>query len=53
MVAGFIIFIITSLAWRIGGWLDSMASLVIQMGSSPDQRPGGLALRPKASKDMR
>jgi hypothetical protein len=32
MVAGFIIFIIASLAWMIDGWLDSKASLVIQNG---------------------
>jgi hypothetical protein len=31
-VAGFIIFIIASLAWMIDGWLDSKASLVIQNG---------------------
>ena len=32
MVAGFIIFIVRSLAWMIGGWLESKASLVIQNG---------------------
>jgi hypothetical protein len=32
MVAGFIIFIIASLAWMIDGWLDTKASLVIQNG---------------------
>ena len=31
-VAGFIIFIIASLAWMIDGWLESKASLVIQNG---------------------
>jgi hypothetical protein len=31
-VAGFIIFIIASLAWMIDGWLDSKAFLVIQNG---------------------
>ena len=32
MVAGFVIFIIGSLAWMIDGWLESKASLVIQNG---------------------
>ena len=32
MVAGFIIFIIGSVAWMIDGWLESKASLVIQNG---------------------
>ena len=32
MVAGFIIFIIGSLAWMIDGWQESKASLVIQNG---------------------
>jgi hypothetical protein len=32
MVAGFIIFIIGSIAWMIDGWLESKASLVIQNG---------------------
>ena len=32
MVAGFIIFIVASLAWMIDGWLESKASLVIQNG---------------------
>jgi hypothetical protein len=29
-VAGFIIFIVASIAWMIDGWLESKASLVIQ-----------------------
>lgn len=29
-VAGFIIFILASIAWMIDGWLESKASLVIQ-----------------------
>ena len=29
-VAGFIIFIVASIAWMVDGWLDSKASLVIQ-----------------------
>ena len=32
MVAGFIIFIVASLAWMIDGWQESKASLVIQNG---------------------
>ena len=32
MVAGFIIFIVATLAWMIDGWLESKASLVIQNG---------------------
>jgi len=30
MVAGFVIFIVASLAWMADGWLESKASLVIQ-----------------------
>jgi hypothetical protein len=30
MVAGFIIFIVASLAWMADGWLEGKASLVIQ-----------------------
>ena len=30
MVAGFIFFIVASIAWMIDGWLESKASLVIQ-----------------------
>ena len=30
MVAGFIIFIVATLAWMIDGWLETKASLVIQ-----------------------
>ena len=29
-VAGFMIFIVASLAWMVDGWLESKASLVIQ-----------------------
>jgi hypothetical protein len=29
-VAGFMIFIVASLAWMVNGWLESKASLVIQ-----------------------
>jgi hypothetical protein len=32
MVAGFVIFIIGSIAWMIDGWLESKASLVVQNG---------------------
>jgi hypothetical protein len=29
-IAGFMIFIVASLAWMVDGWLESKASLVIQ-----------------------
>ena len=35
MVAGFVIFIIGSVAWMIDGWPESKASLIIQNGVLP------------------
>lgn len=54
MVAGFIIFIIASLAWMIDGWLESKASLVIQNGVLLLINVLGVwRWLPKAAKDMR
>jgi hypothetical protein len=53
-VAGFIIFIIASLAWMIDGWLESKASLVIQNGVLLLINVLGVwRWLPKAAKDMR
>ena len=53
MVAGFVIFIVASLAWMVDGWLEGKASLVIQnvilLGS---QHPRSLALVSPAEKEM-
>ena len=43
-VAGFIIFIVASIAWMLGGWLESKTSLIIQNAVLPDQRHRSLAL---------
>lgn len=54
VVAGFIIFIIASLAWMIDGWLESKASLVIQNGVLLLINVLGVwRWLPKAAKDMR
>jgi hypothetical protein len=54
MVAGFIIFIIGSVAWMIDGWLESKASLVIQNGVLLLINVLGVwRWLPKAAKDMR
>jgi hypothetical protein len=53
-VAGFLIFIIASLAWMIDGWLESKASLVIQNGVLLLINVLGVwRWLPKAAKDMR
>ena len=43
-VAGFMIFIVASIAWMIDGWLETKASLVIQRDPARDQRDRSLAL---------
>ena len=43
-VAGFAIFIVASIAWMLGGWLESKTSLIIQNAVLPDQRHRSLAL---------
>lgn len=54
VVAGFIIFIIASLAWMIDGWLESKAPLVIQNGVLLLINVLGVwRWLPKAAKDMR
>ena len=53
MVAGFVIFIIGSIAWMIDGWLESKASLVIQNGVLlPINVLGVWRWLPKAENDM-
>ena len=54
MVAGFIIFIVATLAWMIDGWLESKASLVIQNGVLLLINVLGVwRWLPKAANDMR
>jgi hypothetical protein len=47
-VAGFIIFIVASIAWMADGWLEAKASLAPERDPSRDQRDRSLALAPKS-----